>query len=731
MTRSAFFGGSTRSVRILFVFVAFLLVAGASIAEQSSNMASAPLLASPASSPIVLTTPFSKPVAYSSEGKGASSLYMADVNGDSIADLIALNYNSDGCETASTTEGTVSILLGNSDGTFKPAITYDSGGFCPTAVVVGDLNGDGHPDVIALNCDPIGQINCPSASVSNLGVLLGNGDGTFRAAVTYNSGGSGAVSVLLADFNGDGKLDVAVGEQNNNGGTIGILIGKGDGSFQAPVSYDLGFSSAAHAAVGDLNGDGKPDLITTGCITNGGVCERAMVVLSGNGDGTFQSVVSNDLVPQGRIAIVGDLNGDGHADLVFASEFAHPPRGLGLITVLLGNGDGTFSTAQSYETKGEFSTSVAIADINLDGIPDLIVSSAYTNFSKNEEGRIDLFIGNGDGTFQPSKAYASGGNASEAVLAGDFNRDGKPDIAVVNACADLSCLQGSVSVLVNVFHLSTTTSLTSSLSPSFVGQPVRFTATISSTPTVPDGTPVTFTANGTLIGTGTTTSGIASITTSTLKAGTHPIKATFGGSAIFNPSNASVSQVTNKYSTITTIVSSLNPSSYGQAITWTATVKSSGPVVPSGIVKFGTLGSAKLIGGVATLTKSSLAVGTYAMTAQYLGDLSSMASSSAQLDQVINPAATTITITSSRNPSRQGQSVTFRVRVTSFTGAHPIGSVTFTAGGTVLGTVTLVSTAATISTSSLPTGAALVQATYNGDSQFQGSSVSLNQTVNP
>ena len=731
MTRSAIFGGTTPSVRILFVFVAFLLVAGASIAEQSSNMASAPLPASPASLPIVPTTPFSKPVAYPSGGEVANSLYMADVNGDSIADLIALNYNSDGCETANTTEGTVSILLGNSDGTFKPAATYDSGGFCPTAVIVGDLNGDGHPDVIVLNCDPIGQINCPSASVSNVGVLLGNGDGTFRAAVTYNSGGSGAGSVLLADFNGDGKLDVAVGEQNNNGGTIGILVGKGDGSFQAPVSYDLGIS-AAHAAVGDLNGDGKPDLIATGCIfPNGGACERAMVVLSGNGDGTFQSVVSYDLVPQGKIAIVGDLNGDGHADLVFASEFADPPRGLGLITVLLGNGDGTFGPAHSYGTKGEFTDSVAIADINLDGIPDLIVSSAYTNFSSNNEGRIDLFIGNGDGTFQPSKAYASGGNASQVVLAGDFNRDGKPDIAVANACADISCLQGSVSVLLNVFHLPTTTSLTSSLTPSFVGQPITFTATITSTPTVPDGTPVTFTANGTLIGTGATTSGVASVTTSTLKTGTHPIKATYGGSAIFNASSASVSQVINKYSTTTTIVSSLNQSSYGQPITWTATVKSSGPVVPSGIVKFGTLGSAKLIGGIATLTKSSLPVGTYAITAQYLGDLSSMPSSSAELDQVVNPAATTITITSSRNPSRQGQSVTFRARLTSFTGAHPIGSVTFTAGKTVLGTVTLVSTAATISTSSLPIGTALVQATYNGDSQFQGSSVSLNQTVNP
>jgi hypothetical protein len=563
-------------------------------------------------------------------------------------------------------------------------------------------------------------------------VLLGNGDGTFRAAVTYNSGGSGAGSVLLADFNGDGKLDVAVGEQNNNGGTIGILLGKGDGSFQAPVSYDLGITSGAGAAMGDVNGDGKPDLVATGCIVPiVGSCERAMVLLLGNGGGTFQKVVSYDLVPQGKIAIVGDLNGDGHADLVFASEFAHPPRGLGLITVLLGNGDGTFGSAHSYGTKGEFTDSVAIADINLDGIPDLIVSSAYTNFSNNNEGRIDLFIGNGDGTFQPSKAYASGGNAAEAVLAGDFNRDGKSDIAVANACADISCLQGSVSVSLNVFHLPTTTSLTSSLTPSFVGQPVTFTATISSTPTVPDGTPVTFTANGTLIGTGATTSGVARVTTSTLKTGTHPIKATYGGSAIFNASSASVSQVINKYSTATTIVSSLNPSSYGQPITWTARVKSSGPVVPSGIVKFGTLCSAKLIGGVATLTKSSLTVGTYAITAQYLGDLSSMPSSSAELDQVVNPAATSITITSSRNPSTQGQSVTFRARVTSFNGAHPTGSVTFTAGETILGTVTLVSTVATISTSSLPIGTAPVQATYNGDSQFQGSSVSLSQTVNP
>lgn len=226
MTRSAFFGRSTRSVRILFVFVAFLLVAGASIAEQSSNIASAPLLASPASSPIVPTTPFSKPVAYSSGGKGASSLYMADVNRDSIVDLIVLNYGS-GCDTTTVGEGSVSILLGNSDGTFKPAITYGSGGFCPTAVVVGDLNGDGHPDVIVLNCDPIGQINCPSASVSNLGVLLGNGDGTFRAAVTYNSGGAAQFPFYLRTSTGTANWTLPLASKTIMAARSAFLSAKG------------------------------------------------------------------------------------------------------------------------------------------------------------------------------------------------------------------------------------------------------------------------------------------------------------------------------------------------------------------------------------------------------------------------------------------------------------------------------------------------------------------------
>jgi len=729
MTSSTILFKATLCACILVVTILF--VTRATVAKQSSPAAAAPLLAASAPLPIVPAAPFSKPVAYPSEGRVPNFLSMADVNGDSIADLIVLNNNSDGnsCFTANPPQGTVSILLGNSDGTFKPAITYDSGGFCPVAVTAGDLNGDGHPDVIVLNCDPIAQANCPWAQPSNVGVLLGNGDGTFSAAVTYNSADSGPGSVLLADFNADGKVDVAIIQ----GGTASILLGNGDGSLQAPVSYDLGITLAS-GALGDVNGDGKPDLVARGCFRPlpSTTCLGAVAVLLGNGNGTFQSVVSYDSAPAGASGIaIGDLNGDGHPDLVFTDQFAHPYNGPGLVTILLGNGDGTFGPPHGYYTKGQFSTSVAIADINLDGIPDVIVSSAYTGFQNNREGRIDLFVGNGDGTFQPSKAYAAGANGSQAVLAGDFNRDGKSDIALANACADLKCLQGSVTVLLNVYHLLTTTVLTSSLNPSFVGQSVTFTATISSTPTVPDGTSVNFTNNGTLIGTGTTTGGVATVTTSLLKAGTHTIKATYGGSAIFKVSSASVQQVVNRYPTTTTLVSSLNPSSYRQSITWTATVTSSGPVLPTGVVKFGTLGYGKLIDGVATLTKSGLTVGTYAITAQYQGDAASLPSSSRELDQVINPASTTTSITSSRNPSRQGQSVTFTAKVTSSNGLRPVGSVTFTAAGTVLGTITLGSAPASVSTSSLPVGTTVVQAVYSGDTQFVGSSVSLNQTVNP
>jgi hypothetical protein len=185
----------------------------------------------------------------------------------------------------------------------------------------------------------------------------------------------------------------------------------------------------------------------------------------------------------------------------------------------------------------------------------------------------------------------------------------------------------------------TKTVLTTSGSPSFIGQPVTFTATVTWTyGTVPDGELVTFFDGTTTLGTGATAGGVATFTTSSLALATHTIKATYPGDAEFKPSSGAVQQVVNKSPTTTTLSSSLNPSQFGQAVTFTAHVTSSGPT-PTGTVQFldGTIGIGQvtLSGGVAELTKSNLAVGTHPITAHYNGDANSSTSTSPVVNQVV------------------------------------------------------------------------------------------------
>jgi hypothetical protein len=187
--------------------------------------------------------------------------------------------------------------------------------------------------------------------------------------------------------------------------------------------------------------------------------------------------------------------------------------------------------------------------------------------------------------------------------------------------------------------VATHTVVTTSGSPSSVGQPVTFTATVTSTHgAIPDGESVTFYDGKTAIGKGTTVGGVATFTTSSLTAKTHTINAAYAGDETFEPSTGLVRQVVDKYTTTTALTSSLNPSNYGQAVTFTATVTSAGPT-PTGKVKFmdgtTTLKSVTLSGGVAALTTSKLAVGTHPITAQYLGDADSAESTSSVLDQVV------------------------------------------------------------------------------------------------
>jgi len=327
--------------------------------------------------------------------------------GSDPTSVTAGDFNGDGKLDLAVTNGgfnTVSVLLGNGDGTFQAAVTYLTGSG-PASVTSEDFNGDGKLDLAVA---VFGSQDGPSY----VSVLLGNGDGTFQAAVTY-AAGSRPNSVTSGDFNGDGKLDLAVA--NSNLGpppardSVSVLLGNGDGTFQAAVSYSAG-TAPGSVTSGDFNGDGKPDLVVANFDSN------TVSVLLGNGDGTFQAPVSYLAGASPSSVTSGDFNGDGKPDLVVANYNSST------VSVLLGNGDGTFQAAASYDVAGDFAASVTSGDLNGDGRLDLAVANGST---------VSVLLGNGDGTFQGAVNYATGPGPS-SVTGADFNRDGKLDLVTVN-----------------------------------------------------------------------------------------------------------------------------------------------------------------------------------------------------------------------------------------------------------------------------------------------------------
>jgi hypothetical protein len=281
----------------------------------------------------------------------------------------------------------------------------------------------------------------------------------------------------------------------------------------------------------------------------------------------------------------------------------------------------------------------------------------------------------------------------------------------------------------------TTTALATSGSPASVGQPVTFTATVTSAfGTIPNGDTVTFYDGSNTIGTAHTASGVAAFTTSTLTSGAHSITATYAGDASFASSTSrAVNQVISTNPTTTLLTTSANPVTYGVPVTFTATVTSAGPK-PTGTVTFknggAVLGTAALNPqGVTTLTTVTLGAGAYSITAAYSGDTASGKSTSAALNQVVNLAPTTTQLISSVNPASLGESVIFTALVRSAT-AVPTGTVTFSAGSAVLGTATLVNGSAKLAVTTLPSGSTNVTATFASSSNLAGSSATLTEIVN-
>jgi hypothetical protein len=684
---------------------------------------------------------FLPPVTYDSGGYIAQAVKIADLKGDGKLDIVVANWWD------TNNVGVVGVLLGNGDGTFQPAVNYETGGAPNYSLVVADVNGDGKLDLIVSSCS-VTASTCGSAE-GVVSVLLGNGDGTFQPALSFGSGAPVGAEVAVADVNGDGKLDIIVtnfqGEANGDG-TAAVLLGNGDGTFQSPVLYDSGVPGANVVAVADVNGDGALDLLVAdGCFEycSGDGAVTRLSVLLGNGDGTFQPAVTYATggSRSGWVS-VADVNGDGKPDAVLGNSNVYFPDGT--VSILLNVGNGTFEPPATYDSGGYAAVRLALADVTADGHLDIIVANCGPVGSCGT-GLIGVLLGRGDGTFDPVVTFSSGVYNATDIAVADLNGDGRLDLVAANQCAADGCATGSVSVLLNnvgaaqcIGGCATSTAVASNLNPSVQGQPITFTATVTSTGgTPPNGETVTFYNGLNVLGTAPLTAAVAALTTTKLQSGIHTISAAYLGDANFTASTSPVLQqavdTTSQSPTTTALASSLNPSIFGQTVTWTATVATSGKTTPTGKVNFNwsdySIGSATLnSSGVASLTKSNLSADPYPLFAVYVGDANNGPSASPILNQTVTQTTSSATLTSSPNPSTQGQSVTFTAEITSPT-TTPTGPVTFTAGKTTLGTVELTKGKATLTTSTLAVGSTTVTVTYPWNSDISESSASVTQVV--
>jgi hypothetical protein len=313
---------------------------------------------------------------------------------------VAGDFNGDGKPDIAVSFGfSLLVYLGNGDGTFQPAVESDA--VVQGTPLVGDFNRDGKVDVA------LGYEN-------GFVLYTGNGDGTFNEAGQTLS--RTASSFGAADINGDGALDLFLTARYDN--FVAVFLGKGNGTFKSEVNYPTG-NIPFGVAAGDLNGDGKLDLAVADFNCPGTPCSDGYVsVLLGNGDGTFQGHVDYPVGVTPDAVTLADFNGDGKLDLAVGSG---DPSATGSIFVLLGNGDGTLQPQTTWSTGATGNQPLALftGDFNNDGKLDLI----STNSSGNG---ISVLLGNGDGTFQNPSSF---GNAPESTAAlADFNGDGRLDI---------------------------------------------------------------------------------------------------------------------------------------------------------------------------------------------------------------------------------------------------------------------------------------------------------------
>ena len=668
----------------------------------------------------------------------AGYVLTGDLNGDGFADLLTL------------VNGTVLVQLGSGNGIYGAATTYQfdpNANFVP-AMVLGDVNNDGHPDLL------IDDIQSGS-----IYILLGDGTGAFTVPTAGPQliGSVHALSITLADLNHDGNLDFITA--NQSGGNIMVFLGNGDGSFQAGVSYAGGGAYPVGVAVTDFNHDGIPDLAVPNY-------DHSIGILLGDGDGTFQParLLASPGQPEAYAnSATASLRNNAVADLVV-------PTYTGF-EVYLGNNDGTFAMPVQYSIPGGPSNLI-LADFNHDGKLDLITLT----YDANNYGQVSVFPGNGDGTFGAEQDFPGGGLYSDNIAVADLNNDGMLDFAIANYA---NGNDGSVSILLGQQTVTATatgayvtgtgpqnvdasyaadtahaasvsstipltpsaqaasaTTLASSATSIAPGGSVTFTATIAPVPSSPTLGTVNFSSNGTLLATvNVIANGTATYTSTTLTPGLDAIVATYSGDAGLTTSSSTAVSLIVLTRTTTTLSAPVS-GSYGQAFTLTATVAPTPSASPAGTVSF--YAGATLLGtvtpnasGVASLAVTTLPPGANALTGIFSGNALNAGSTSPVFTYTVLQVPSATALTASRTTQLATMPLTFTAQVSSTLAGTLTGSVSFFDGTTLLGTAQVNSGGvATYTTSSLGDGSHSITAAYSGNVNYLAStSASTGTTV--
>ncbi len=368
-------------------------------------------------------------------GDETYAVAVGDVNGDGKPDVISAN--------SVYYDNNFTVALGNGDGTFTTKPLTSSFNSKVAGIAIADVNGDGKPDLIVA-----ARKDLPSASfVSSVSVLLGNGDGTFQAQQNFDQTFSffpeTSAAVTVADMNHDGRPDiVTIVKNQSNQAFVHVLLGNGNGTFQNPTAFQAD-SNAIAVAVADVDGDGKPDVVTANG-TSGNVS-----ILLGTGGGALGAKTNYDASQNAGSLALADVNGDGRPDIVTGSG-AFGRRGQNSVTVLLNDpaNPGQFPTKQNFSTGDAYDiSSVAVADFNGDGKPDIAALGKYVDY--DAYSNVTVLSGLGDGSFSPSSTFntaqsvSSKGFTTGQMAVADFNGDGKSDIAATNPSDD------SLSTLIN------------------------------------------------------------------------------------------------------------------------------------------------------------------------------------------------------------------------------------------------------------------------------------------